>query len=137
MYGSDDFIEKCDEVSKLRAALVSEAETRQKLWCRIFELHKIIEKMNELHIQCFENGCTCYSDIDGVCVFCNKSTKLSDLANKAISDNEKYRDNLYEEIANILPSTYYADRPLEERVQFLVDHWRKLVTLLNENENKK
>jgi len=44
-----------------------------------------VSKMDTLHTQCLDRGCTCYSDPEDVCVHCNKSTRLSTLAKATLA----------------------------------------------------
>lgn len=47
------------------------------------------------------------------------------------SELSKTREEL-ERVASVLPSTYYSGLPINERVRFVVDHWRRLVPIAME-----
>ena len=47
---------------------------------------------------------------------------------------QQMRSEYLAEVAQVfaaLPSTFYADRPLPERVQLMVSHWQKAVEMVN------
>lgn len=85
---ASDFQTQIDRYFHASAARTSELEKRLATIEELLDKSAVvIEKMDTIHEDIMTNGpsCTCYDDPEGVCVRCNKSTRLSEAASKQIN----------------------------------------------------